>query len=198
MQPFNPKRRQTLLATGATLLMPQLASQNAFAADPRYGIVGQTAPELEVSEWIDGEGKPSLFTLSDHRGKFVLMKFWQAWCPGCMSRGFPSMQDINAVFKDSEFFVPVAIQTTFEGYSYNTASKMRDMQVRFQLPITMGHEAGDEETHRNPSTMRHYRSGGTPWLVLIDPNGKVLFNAFHINVESAIAYLDTEIKRLSA
>ncbi len=188
-------RRRLLLASTAAIAMPNLI----HAAEKRqYGIVGRAAPPLEVSQWIDGEGQPTSFTLADHRGKFVLMKFWQAWCPGCMKQGFPSMQKINAEFKESEYFMPVAIQTTFEGYAYNTADKMQAMQKRFDLPIVMGHDAGDQKTHRNPSTMRNYRSGGTPWLVLISPDGKVLFNAFHINVDSAIAYLKSEIGKLSA
>ncbi len=193
LNPIN--RRQFLLAGTAAIAMPTLTSA---AEKPQHGIIGHSAPDLEVSQWIDGEGQPTSFTLANHRGKFVLMKFWQAWCPGCMNQGFPSLQKINAEFKESDYFVPIAIQTTFEGYAFNTADKMQEMQKRFDLPIIMGHEAGNQKTHRNPSTMRNYRSGGTPWLVLISPQGKVLFNAFHINVDSAIAYLRTEIEKLSA
>jgi len=34
--------------------------------------------------------------------------------------------------------------------------------------------------------MRAYRSGGTPWVVMIDKQGKVVFNDFHIDTDVAV------------
>lgn len=185
------QRRTFLLAGAATLLLPKMA----LSSTERYGIVGQAAPELKVSEWIDGEGKPTSFKLSEQKGKFVFMEFWQAWCPGCHSHGFPTLKKITDEFKDSKHFVPIAIQTTFEGFSVNTANQMRVIQKRYDLPIVMGHDAGKEGVH--PHTMRSYRSGGTPWAVLISPEGKVIFNDFNISPEGAIKFLMTAIEKIS-
>ncbi|MCG8487744.1 MAG: hypothetical protein MI756_09785 [Chromatiales bacterium] len=33
----------------------------------------------------------------------------------------------------------------------------------------MGHDPGDPEAHAQPRTMRNYRTGGTPRVVIIDP-----------------------------
>ena len=52
------------------------------------------------------------------------------------------------------------------------------------------------KSHGHPKTMVDYRSGGTPWAVLISPEGKVLFNDFHINAEGAIQLLNKEIKKM--
>ena len=38
--------------------------------------------------------------------------------------------------------------------------------------------------------MRRYRTGGTPWTVLIDPDGVVQFNDFHIAPDKAIDLID--------
>jgi hypothetical protein len=38
--------------------------------------------------------------------------------------------------------------------------------------------------------MRSYRSGGTPWTVIIDPDGWVAYNHFHIEAESAAALIE--------
>jgi len=43
-----------------------------------------------------------------------------------------------------------------------------------------------------PSTvMYHYRTGGTPWFIFINQEGKVVFNDFHLNTEKAIEFLQT-------
>ncbi len=187
-------RRTFLLGSAAVLAVPMLAPKVAQAASNGYGIVGRQAPELKVSQWIDGKGKPTTFKLSDHKGKFVFLEFWQAWCPGCHKHGFPTLKKLVDEFKDSEYFVPVAIQTTFEGFSVNNAKQMRAIQMRYDLDIIFGHDEGSEEEH--PHTMRSYRSGGTPWAVLISPDGEVLFNDFNINLEGAIAFLKKAIEEL--
>ena len=40
--------------------------------------------------------------------------------------------------------------------------------------------------------MRDYRTGGTPWMILIDPQRRVVFNDFGIDVEKAIAFLRSQ------
>ena len=189
---FSKTRRNIMKAGAASLLLPK----TAFAANNNYGIVGQEAPELEISHWIDAKGKPTSFKLANHRGKFVFMEFWQFWCPGCHSHGFPGLKKISDALKDSKHFVAVAIQTTFEGHSSNTANKLQVIQKQYDLDIVMGHDAGDANSHENPKTMIDYRSGGTPWAILISPEGKVLFNDFQINPEGAITLLKQEISKM--
>lgn len=53
--------------------------KSAFAAGP-YGIVGQTAPELRLTNWIDGNGEAiAPIHLSRYRGKVVYLYFFQDW-----------------------------------------------------------------------------------------------------------------------
>lgn len=190
-------RRQILKASAASaaaILLPA----TAFAAKKHdYGIVGRVAPELEISDWINGDGKATSFKLAEHQGKFVFMEFWQSWCPGCHAHGFPTLKKISDAFKDNEYFTAIAIQTTFEGHTVNTSDKMREIQKRYDLDIIFGHDAGDPKSHGHPKTMVDYRSGGTPWAVLISPDGKVLFNDFHINANGAIKLLGEEIEKMA-
>ena len=123
------------------------------------------------------------------------MEFWQAWCPGCHSHGFPSLKKITDALSDNAKFTSIAIQTTFEGFSVNTAGQLRVMQQRYDLPIIMGHDEGTEGVH--PYTMQSYRSGGTPWSVLISPEGEVIFNDFSINTDKAITFLKDAIEEIS-
>ena len=56
-----------------------IGPQDAMAAS-RYGIVGQTAPELNLNDWIDGNGNPMApVHLSDYRGRVVYLYFFQDW-----------------------------------------------------------------------------------------------------------------------
>ena len=50
------------------------------SADSRLGILGQAAPDLNLSTWIDGNGeKTESVRLSDFRGKVVYLYFFQDW-----------------------------------------------------------------------------------------------------------------------
>lgn len=60
-------------------LKAMMSINSAFAAGP-YGIVGQTAPELQLTNWIDGNGKAiAPILLSHYRGKVVYLYFFQDW-----------------------------------------------------------------------------------------------------------------------
>jgi len=45
-----------------------------------YGIQGQQAPELNLTDWIDGDGnRIDPIHLSSHRGKVIYLYFFQDW-----------------------------------------------------------------------------------------------------------------------
>lgn len=181
------------LAAGATLnLTPAISS--AQENRTRYGIVGQTAPELEVDVWRNSADEKTDFSIIESRGKWVFLKCWQAWCPGCHSSGFPTLQAMQKAFFGHPKVEIAAIQTVFEGFGTNTEDKLAEMRERYALKIRMGHDTGKKsaDDHR-PSTMRLYRTGGTPWLILIRPDGKVVFNDFHVNTEKLIEYVQEQI-----
>ena len=52
------------------------------------------------------------------------------------------------------------------------------------------HAAGNQEDHIPPEIMIKYRSGGTPWTVIIAPEGEVVFNDFHLEADSAAALIE--------
>ena len=54
----------------------------------------------------------------------------------------------------------------------------------------MAHAPGNNETHDIPQIMRDYRSGGTPWTVIINQEGKVIYNHFHIEPDQAVTLIE--------
>lgn len=111
--------------------------------------------------------------------------------------GFPALKKIIEVFKDNNQIKFIAVQTVFEGYSFNTKDKLRQNQLKYDLKIPMAHEAGNPDTHEIPEIMRKYRSGGTPWTVIIDPSGEVIYNNFHIKVAQAVSLIEQLIAKLN-
>ncbi len=157
------------------------------------GIEGQMAPEIKLDYWIDANGEPGDFSVAESRGKWVFLKCFQNWCPGCHSSGFPTLQAFSKRFAEHPDVAIAAIQTVFEGHRSNTLEDVRKLQLRYDLPITMGHDPGDPETHDRPVTMKAYRTGGTPWLILISPEGTVVYNHFHVKTESLIEYVEAQL-----
>jgi thiol-disulfide isomerase/thioredoxin len=148
-------------------------------------ITGRPAPELEVPYWIDTEGKerPPV-TLKELGTQHRLLFFYQHWCPGCHSHGFPTLQALvqDPRTKDVGF---ATVQTVFEGASVNTRETLSLDQQRYGLRIPFGHEAYSSPG-AYPTTMRNYRTGGTPWFVAIDPDGVVLQDGFAIDIDRFI------------
>jgi len=191
--------RRDLLKAGAAGALSTVLLGSVKAAEPARGIVGQAAPELNIPYWVDGNGnKAAAFSVAANRGKWVFLKCFQHWCPGCHSSGFPSLQQLVAKFGEHPQVAIAAIQTTFEGFSTNNRAALVKNQQRYNLAIPFGHDTGDEsaphgDSRRYPNTMLSYRTGGTPWMVLINPEGRVVFNDFHINMQKLIALLEQQL-----
>jgi len=157
----------------------------------RLGIEGQAAPAWGVREWINlPEGKERL-DVSDFRGRVVYLYGFQSWCPGCHRHGFPTLQALIERFEGVEDVAFVAVQTTFEGFGTNTARAAWKVAGDYDLEIPVGHSGA--RGVRSP-LMERYRTGGTPWTIIIDKGGTVRFNDFHVSVEAASALID-ELRR---
>ncbi|MDF1695277.1 MAG: redoxin domain-containing protein [Saprospiraceae bacterium] len=157
-----------------------------------YGIAGQFAPDFDIPQWIDAKGELSPpIKLEDYEGKFKVIYCFQAWCPGCHSIGLPSLQKMTNALKDNPNIVFLAVQTVFEGSHENTFEKIKEIQKSYALSIPFGHDIGSLESNNISNIMYKYRTGGTPWFILIDQNNRVVFNDFHLDTDKAIEYLNT-------
>lgn len=184
-------RRKALQLTGAAAAA--LALGRSSWAQSRPGIAEQPAPELDIQHWTDADGQATHFSVTDARGKWVFLKCFQSWCPGCHSSGFPTLVRVQEAFGDNDGLAIAAIQTTFEGFGVNTAEKIPGIRERYGLTIPIGHDPGDPSGDHRPKTMRDYRTGGTPWLILINPDGLVAYNGFHADPDRLIEFLDSQI-----
>lgn len=191
-----PNTRRTFLrksAATAAAVAASTALTKPVLAQSEPGIEGYYAPELEVDYWIDANGEPTTFSVTENKGKWVFLKCFQNWCPGCHKHGFPTLKAFSDRFLDHPEVAMAGIQTVFEGYSTNTQDAVRELQLRYELEIPMGHDPGDPENDTFSSTMVNYRTGGTPWLILINPEGGVMYNYFQVNTEALIEYVAAQV-----
>lgn len=120
-------------------------------------------------------------------GRYKLLFCFQDACPGCHRSGFPTLIKLVEALRGSPIISFAAIQTVFEAFAENTAERGFANQVHYALPIPFGHDAGPDQS--GSLLMQHYRSGGTPWFILIDPAGIVVFNHYQLDAGRLIDYL---------
>ena len=170
-----------------TLLLTILTSMS-FG---KPGVLNQPAPAWEVDSWHQlPDGKTGI-DVSDYKDKVVYLYNFQSWCPGCHSHGFPTLQKLIKKFEGNENVTFVTIQTVFEGFTSNTEDKALQTAKKYNLNIPVGHSGTNGKRSK---VMTSYRTGGTPWTVIIDKKGIVRYNDFHAQVEQA----DTLIQKLLA
>lgn len=171
--------RRKLLGVGLilwVLTMPTFGFSAAPNLNPfglQDSLIGQMAPELEVTDWLNGEG----VSLKDLRGKVVVLEFFQLWCPGCKKFSIPLMKEWGETFKAEKDIIFVSIHTVFEGHSIQSPYRLRQFVQDKMIPHLVGidrHLEGDSI----PVTMRRYRTGGTPAMAIVDKQGRIRFKYF--------------------
>ncbi len=72
-----------------------------------------------------------------------------------------------------------------EGHEQNTAERALEAVARHDLTdVPLGHDSGHP-----PTIMTDYRTGGTPWTVLIGLDRRVLFNGFQVAPDRSVEAL---------
>lgn len=103
-------------------------------------------------------------TLSDYRGKVVLINFWATWCPPCR-REMPSLERLHQKLKGEAFVILAADQQ--EDYDTVFAfTGQLDPQPTF--PILL-----DSKT----AVSRAWKVQGLPSSFLVDKRGQVVYRA---------------------
>ena len=176
----------TIRITMTAVTIALLAS-SALAQGRVPGITGRAAPSWSVTEWINLPAGTGTLDIGDLKGKVVFVLGFQSWCPGCHTRGFPTLKQLIKEYDTADDVSFVAIQTVFEGFSTNTPERAWETARDYELDIPFGH---DGTAGRRSILMQRYRTGGTPWVIIVDKQGTVRFNDFHIPLDRARALID--------
>jgi thiol-disulfide isomerase/thioredoxin len=147
--------------------------------------VKKPAPKFGVDLWVQGDKKD--LDIEDFKGKVLYIYGFQAWCPGCHSHGFPTLQKLSEHYKNDKDVAFVAIQTVFEGYSHNTIEAAKKIIKDYKLTMPVGHSGMDGFRSK---FMQNYTTGGTPWTIIVDRDGNIRFSNFHLKVDQAISMIE--------
>ncbi len=93
--------------------------------------IGEKAPELSVSKWV--QGLPTNF--EQEKDHVVLVEVFQVNCPGCFLYGIPEAIQIYNKYKDNGVRV-LGVATAFEDYDKNTLENL-------ELLLKTGEVIGD-------------------------------------------------------
>jgi thiol-disulfide isomerase/thioredoxin/dienelactone hydrolase len=122
----------------------------------RFRAAGMTAPEI-VS--VDLDDQP--MTLSEHRGKVVLLSFWATWCGQCMKL-IPHERQLVKQFQGQPFVI-VGVNSDDNVYLARAAVAKKQISWR---------SFRDKRTNK-PAISRDWKVLGFPTLYLIDHHGTI-------------------------
>lgn len=155
----------------------------------KIGINHEQAPELRVPVWIGPEGAPMAPVRLDDLGDGMKILFcFQDWCPGCHSRGFPTLRVLVDRLADQGVGF-AAIQTAFRSSAKkDTGDQTAKNQALYRLKIPFGYDpaVGDAQ----PTVMEDYHTAGTPWFIVINAQGEVIYNDFRLDAGKFLAAMD--------
>lgn len=158
---------------------------NALLAKYKSEMIKKEAPAFSL---VNREGKT--VSLSDLKGKVVVLDFWATWCGPCKI-SFPGMQAAVNKYKDDKEVEFLFIDTwqREENYKEIVNKFIDDNKYTF-------HVLFDEMKERDKATTTAYGVKGIPHKVVIDKEGFIRFESSggHDDVEKIVKEMETKIE----
>ncbi len=133
-------------------------SSSASSNSPASKQINKVAAEFSLPSTTGDKA----VTLSDYKGKLVLINFWASWCPPCRAE-IPGFIKLQKEYEDKGFIIlGLAIE-----------DKEASLKYAQEIGINYPTAYGIEQVH-DVAGLYGNPDGGLPYTVLISPEQKVL------------------------
>jgi cytochrome c biogenesis protein CcmG/thiol:disulfide interchange protein DsbE len=164
-----------VLGSGWTILsrVPHAGKVNEERAAPREGF---SAPDFTL-DLLDG----SQVTLSQLRGKVVVINFWASWCPPCKAE-MPAIEKVYRAYSDFRVVV-LGVNTTYQDNKSTAQAFVNEYRLTFPIPLD-----------RDGSVSHRYALRGLPTTFFIDRKG--IIRSIIVGGPMSEATIQTKIEEL--
>jgi thiol-disulfide isomerase/thioredoxin len=135
-------------------------------AESRSGAVGKTAPVFSTT---DIEGKA--LSLSDFRGKYVLLDFWASWCVPCR-KGNPHLIKLYQQYKSKGFEIIGIADDDSKPEKWHKAVEQDEIGI--WKHVLRGAKFDGTNFDLSQDVTKGYGVSSLPTKVLIDPQGVII------------------------
>lgn len=135
------------------------------------------APQWETEHWLNADMPISL---SDLRGRVVMVHAFQMLCPACVSHGIPQAKRVAELFSGEPLTV-VGLHTVFEHHAGMALPSLQAFVHEYRIGFPVGVDKPGPGDDPIPRTMRAYGMRGTPTTVLIDAEGRLRRMVFGVH-----------------
>lgn len=118
--------------------------------------IGETAPDFTLTS-LEGQE----MSLSDFRGKKVVLNFWASWCGPCRKE-MPDMQKFYDAYKDKNVEVVAVNLTHFERKREHVDEFVKEYGLTFPIPLDVEKQQYDA-----------YKVITIPTTYFLDENGVI-------------------------
>jgi len=152
-----------------------------------------TTPSLQVDKWAnlpDGQDSMPL------DGKVTVVLGFSHWCGACHQFGIPVHQALEAVYADQAEVQFAYVQPDF-GNLPGSAFRLGLMDIeKAGLNGAYGMEYRKGELP--PALVGKYGMQGTPWTLVIGPDGRVLYSDFTTEPETLVNVISAGVAKAQA
>jgi peroxiredoxin len=132
--------------------VPASATTGGLTPSPREGFA---APDFTLDLLRGGQ-----VTLSELKGKAVVINLWATWCPPCRAE-MPAIQAVYEKNKDRGLEV-LAINTTYQDSERDAAAFIQEFDLTFPIPLD-----------RTGTVSRQYQLRALPSTFFVDRAGVI-------------------------
>ncbi len=157
---------------------PGLEGSTEVVDDPTELVIGDPAPMIAISKWINGE--PVVAYAPD---KVFVVEFWATWCGPCL-KSMPHIASLQSEYGDKVTFIGVTAEddatvTEFMGNLAGQGDKTWGDVLTYRIAL-------DDERKTNELFMDAAGQGGIPCAFIVGKSGNVEWIGHPVEIDGPL------------